>query len=70
MALNKCSMPIYMPNHTIVPVNSLHDVLEWSSVSDMTQAEKSWMSRLRKPKLATIGHGRVYEPVPGSSLGI
>ncbi len=33
---------------------------EFPSASDITQAEKSWMSRLRNPKLATIGQGRVY----------
>ncbi len=30
------------------------------SASDITQAKKSWMSRLRNLKLATIRQGRVY----------
>ncbi len=32
-----------------------------TSVSDITQAEKSWVSRLQNPKLATIGQGTDHE---------
>ncbi len=33
----------------------------FSSLSDIMQAEKSWVSRLRNQKLATIGQGTVHE---------
>ena len=37
---------------------------EGTSASDITQTEKSWMSRLRNPKLATTVQGSVVSLAP------
>ncbi len=39
-----------------------------ASVAAITQAEKSYMSRLRNQKLATTGQGTVYERLCPMSL--
>ncbi len=71
-------------NRPVVPF--YHDVVKgtrlvgWqeSSVSDIMQAEKSWVSQLHNPKRATIGQGTAQSevwsspslPLPDSSLGL
>ena len=48
-----------------LPLQLLTGNKPFTSASDITQAEKSWMSRLLNPKLATIGQVKVCVGLSG-----